>query len=197
MPPQWFAPNTGSQPSTQQVQYWVPPAQQTPQYWVPPASSGVQTQFAQPAPWWPQPWIAQQQWWGAPQDEWPVVPIWKFWRDDWFVSGIKLPPYTTKVDEQLFLRLLAGSISLSIDEKKQIISKFWQLSQMQVDELIKIFKEEKSKFASLDQKHAPHLRVLESKHAAEWDVFEGETVQSAQSQAEDVQAEEIRKKLGI
>lgn len=197
--PYWNVPNQWYAPAP-----WAAPYQQAPAwaaYWNPYQAPWANYNPAYWAPAWWMPWAGTPpppMWtWTPPKDEGPVVPIWSFGRDASFRSNIKLPPHTTKVDDQLFLRLLAWSISLTIDEKKKIIENFWSLSQYQVDELIKIFEEEKSKFSALDVKHRDQLRALERQHAIAWDAFEAEGQQKAQSQVEDVQAEQIRKSLGL
>lgn len=151
--------------------------------------------FAPPPPPPPPPPVQWDDQWQ--QDEWPIVPIWIFWRDGGFHSRIKLPEHETVVNEQLFLKLLAWSISLSIDEKKNIIKNFGKLSQFQVDELIKIFEEEKSKFSALDVKHREQLQALERQHAAAWDAFEAEAQQEKNQVVDKAEAEEIRKSLWL
>ena len=70
-----------------------------------------------------------------------------------FITSVKIPPHpNTKFDEKKFVELLAGSISLTITEKKRIIEAIPQLSQFQIDELMKIFEEEQQKFSELEKK---------------------------------------------
>jgi len=130
-------------------------------------------------------------------EEAPVVPIGSFGRDDAFQTKMRIPAHSLQFNENRFLQLLAGSISLSKDEKKRIIESVPKLSQYQIDELIKIFEEEKRKFSELDVKHKEQLRALEAKHAAEWEALEMEQEQNAQQGAEDQAAEDIRKSLGL
>jgi hypothetical protein len=113
------------------------------------------------------------------------------------VIDIKIPEHTLKFDEQYFLHLLAGSISLTRDEKKRIVESVPKLKQSQVDELIRIFEEERRKFAELSAKHVDQLKKLEKQHWAEWQDLE--TVQKAESKKseDEAKAEEIRKKLGL
>ena len=160
---------------------WTPPP--------PPPWSGV----TPPPP--PPPWSGKTP--SVPAKEEVVSPIWSFWRDDSFYSNVKLPEHSTSVDEQLFLKLLSWSISLSIDEKKKIVSNFWSLSQYQVDELIKIFEEEKTKFSALDEKHRQQLRTLEKQHSASWDAWELELEQWSVDEVEEDQADDIRKSLWL
>ncbi|MBT4937305.1 hypothetical protein HON22_05295 [Candidatus Peregrinibacteria bacterium] len=127
----------------------------------------------------------------------PVVPIGSFGRDDAFSTTIVLPKHNLQFDEQYFLKLLAGSISLSKDEKKRIIESIPKLSQYQIDELIKIFEEEKRKFSELDTKHKEQLGALETKHSSEWEALEMEYQQNSQQGEEDTAAADIRKSLGL
>lgn len=81
------------------------------------------------------------------------------------------------------------------DEKKRIIEAVPRLTQEQVDELIRILEEEKQKFSDLDVQHKQQLESLESRHAQEWAELEMEMTADERAQAEDTQAEEIRKRL--
>ena len=114
------------------------------------------------------------------------------------LTQIKIPAHpNTKFDEKKFLELLAGSISLTINEKKKIIEAIPQLSQFQIDELIKIFEEEKGKFAELEKKHADQIAELEKQHAGSWQDLEAQKEEEAKKAAEAKQAEDIKKQLGL
>ena len=113
------------------------------------------------------------------------------------VLKVKCPANQLKFDQEKFITLLAGSISLSKDEKKKIVESVPKLKQEQIDELIRIFEEEKQKFAALSQKHTPQLEKLAEQHYQEWMELENE-VEHTQKKAEDTkQADEIRKNLGL
>jgi hypothetical protein len=127
----------------------------------------------------------------------PVVPIGSFGKDNHFAAKVKIPVHNLNFDETYFLRLLAGSISLTKDEKKRIIQAIPKLSQFQIDELIKILEEEKRKFSELDVKHKDQLKKLEEKHAQEWEQLEMNEEQEEKSQKDESQADEIRKNLGL
>jgi hypothetical protein len=115
-----------------------------------------------------------------------------------FISSVKIPPHpNTKFDEAKFLELLAGSISLTINEKKNIITAIPQLSQFQIDELMKIFEEEKVKFTELEKKHAEQLAELEKKHAGSWQDLEAKSKEEAAKAEEAKKAEELKKSLGL
>ena len=103
----------------------------------------------------------------------------------------------TTFDEQVFLTLLRGSISLTRDEKWRIIQAIPKLSQFQIDELQKILQEERSKFSQLSPKHLRHLMQLERKHAEDWKDLQSLYVQQGAKQEEQSQADEIRKQLGL
>lgn len=113
-------------------------------------------------------------------------------------DGIAPPAHpNTTFDEQKFLMLLRGSISLTRDEKWRIIQAIPKLSQFQVDELQKILDEEKRKFSELSPKHLAQLQKLEQKHAADWQDLQSISVQAGVKQQDAGQAEEIRKQLGL
>ena len=114
-----------------------------------------------------------------------------------FTTTVKLPEHTVKVDEAVFLNLLAGSISLTRDEKKKIVDSFGKLRQEQVDELIRIFEEERAKFIELSPKHGAQLKKLEDEHAADWKDIEIAYTAAVKKDEEDAKADAIRKQLGL
>jgi hypothetical protein len=128
----------------------------------------------------------------------PGDPNYRFgerWKN--FKTNVKIPKHTLKFDEAYFLKLLAGSISLTRDEKKKIVESIPKLRQEQIDELIDILEEEKEKFIELSPKHSDQLKKLEEKHAAEWQDLENMVVQESKKQEDQSKAEEIRKQLGL
>ena len=116
-----------------------------------------------------------------------------------FIATVKIPPHpNTKFDEKKFLELLAGSISLTLNEKKNIINAVPQLTQFQIDELMKIFDEEKGKFAELEQKHAEQVAELEKQHAAGApDALQAKQEEDQRRAKEEADAEAIKKSLGL
>ena len=110
---------------------------------------------------------------------------------------IKAPASELKFDEGYFIRLIAGSISLSKDEKKKIIESIPKLKQAQIDELIRIFEEEKQKFAALSKKHVPQLEKLADQHYNDWMDLESESQQDVKAEEDQSKADEIRKNLGL
>ncbi len=113
-------------------------------------------------------------------------------------DNIRVPAHAeTQFDEQMFLTLLRGSISLTRDEKWRIIQAIPKLSQFQVDELQKILEEEQRKFSELSPKHLSQLMKLEQKHSEDWKDLQIVSVQDTAKAQEKNQAEEIRKQLGL
>ena len=100
-------------------------------------------------------------------------------------------------DEDKFLKLLASSISLSKQEKKKIIDTVPNLRQQQIDDLIKIFEDEGSKFAELPKRHQQELEKMVEKHRREWEDLEDEYRTQGQKQNEQSEVDDIKKQLGL
>lgn len=113
------------------------------------------------------------------------------------VLKIQVPPHELQFDEQYFLHLLAGSISLTKDEKKRIVESMPKLKQSQVDELIRIFEEERRKFAELGEEHVPQLEKLAKQHFEDWMDLEVHQEQASKADEDAKKAEELRKQLGL
>lgn len=113
-------------------------------------------------------------------------------------DGVVIPAHdATTFDEQKFLTLLRGSISLTRDEKWRIIQAIPKLSQYQIDELQNILEEERRKFTELSPKHLTQLMKLEQRHAQDWADLQSITQQQSVKQGDQAQADEIRKSLGL
>ncbi|MFA6521343.1 MAG: hypothetical protein WCT53_03105 [Candidatus Gracilibacteria bacterium] len=110
---------------------------------------------------------------------------------------VKVPPHNLQFEEQYFLHLLAGSISLTRDEKARIVESIPKLKQTQVDELIRIFEEERRKFAELGEEHIPQLEKLAKQHFEDWVDIEVKQQQTSQADDDKKKAEELRKQLGL
>lgn len=113
------------------------------------------------------------------------------------VLKVKVPPHTLQFDEQYFLHLLAGSISLTKDEKKRIVESIPKLKQSQIDELVRIFEEERKKFAELGQEHVPQLEKLAQQHYQDWLDIELAQEQTSKADEDAKKAEELRKQIGL
>lgn len=66
----------------------------------------------------------------------------------------------TKFDEKEFIDLLEHSLSLSVVEKKRVVDAVPTLSQYQVDELKKVFTEERQEFKKLLPKEGETIKKL-------------------------------------
>jgi uncharacterized protein YsxB (DUF464 family) len=71
-------------------------------------------------------------------------------------------------DEANFCDLLKFSLSLNTMEKKRVVDAIPTLSQFQIDELSKVFTEERVKFKDLAKEHPDDIKKLVAKQQAEW-----------------------------
>jgi uncharacterized protein YsxB (DUF464 family) len=71
-------------------------------------------------------------------------------------------------DEANFCDLLKFSLSLNTIEKKRVVDAIPTLSQFQIDELSKVFTEERVKFKDLAKEHPDDIKKLVAKQQAEW-----------------------------
>ncbi len=113
----------------------------------------------------------------------------------WAKANMPAHP-NTKFEDDKFIQLLAGSISLTVNEKKKIIESVPKLSQFQIDELMKIFVEEQQKFTELEKKHAEQMKELEKQHASPEAEAAKKEEEDAKNKEED-EAEDIKKSLGL
>ena len=177
------------QPGMPQSQYpGMPP--------MPPQPGMPPSQYPGMPPMPPQPGMPQSQYSGMPpQDNTPAN--FQIGAKVSEKTPIKLPKHNLNFDEDKFLKLLASSISLSKQEKKKIIDTVPNLRQQQVDDLIKIFEDEGSKFAELPKRHQQELEKMVEKHRREWEDLEDEYRTQGQKQNEQSQVDDIKKQLGL
>ncbi|MFA7239668.1 MAG: tetratricopeptide repeat protein [Sulfuricellaceae bacterium] len=83
------------------------------------------------------------------------------------LAGLSAAP-GVELDKEEFLDKLAWSISLSGEEKQQIMASLPMLSQHQVNELENIFVGERTKFLQVSSMHYKELVVLQLQHARAW-----------------------------
>jgi succinate dehydrogenase flavin-adding protein (antitoxin of CptAB toxin-antitoxin module) len=76
-------------------------------------------------------------------------------------------------DEVYFLDLLEHSLSLSVSEKKRVVDAIPTLSQFQVDELHKVFEDEREEFKKLLTKEGDVIRDLVVKAKEGWTQLRG------------------------
>jgi len=94
--------------------------------------------------------------------------------DDWEfpISGpypipenIKIPEHEHNIDEKEFLHLLSNSVSFTSKEKGKIIDNLPNLSTFQINEMIRILREEEKKFEELNIKHEKQLIAFDKRSA--------------------------------
>lgn len=116
-----------------------------------------------------------------------------------FTTVVRLPDHPLAVfDEKYFLFLMAGSLSLTLAEKKDILfTRLANLSQFQIDELIKILEDEKNKFDELEKKHPEQVQKMKAECLNAWQMLELEGRQQAAQANTQSEVDEIKKKLGL
>jgi hypothetical protein len=109
-------------------------------------------------------------------------------------------PLTT-FDEKFFMDLLEHSLSLSTFEKKRVIDAIPTLSQFQIDELVKVFEDERVEFRKLMPTEGEIIKGLVVKAQNEWeqlkDIYIEEDKANAQANADAQKAEDLKKTLGL
>lgn len=107
-------------------------------------------------------------------------------------------PLTT-FDEVSFMNLLEHSLSLSTFEKKRVIDAIPTLSQFQIDELIKVFEDERVEFRKLMPTEGEIIKGLVGKAQTEWEQLKDIYIEEAKAQiasnADAQKAEDLKKSL--
>lgn len=85
----------------------------------------------------------------------------------------------TIFDTKEFIELLEHSLSLNVFEKKRVIDSIPTLSQFQIDELIKVFVDEREEFKKLMKTEAEAIKELVKKAREWWIQLEDIYVQEA------------------
>ena len=109
-----------------------------------------------------------------------------------------IPPHPkTTFDEEYFLNLLEGSISLTLEEKQRVIDAIPRLSIEQINELIKIFEEEKVKFAELEKEYGEDVKKLKAEREKEFEMAKVKEEEMSEAEQEAAEAEALKKQLGL
>ncbi len=107
-----------------------------------------------------------------------------------------LPPHpNTTFDEENFLTLLEGSISLTLEEKKRVIDAIPRLSIEQINELIRIFTEEQQKFAELEDRFADDVNKLKAERERELQTSETKKEEANEDEDDAAAAEALKASL--
>ena len=135
-------------------------------------------------------------------DQWAVPlppPRPKTPNDD--IAGRFLVHPLTSFDEISFINLLEHSLSLSTFEKKRVIDAIPTLSQFQIDELVKVFEDERVEFRKLMPTEGEIIKWLVTKAQNEWeqlkDIYTEELKAQEFASADAKKAEELKKSLGL
>lgn len=107
----------------------------------------------------------------------------------------------TNFDETKFLDLLEHSLSLSTFEKKRVIDSVPNLSQFQIDELMKVFEDERVEFRKLVATEGEIIKGLVIKAQNEWEqlkeIYDEEVRAAEQDRLDAQKVEEMKKNLGL
>lgn len=120
--------------------------------------------------------------------------------NDNLLKRVSVHPLTS-FDEAKFLDLLEHSLSLSTFEKKRVIDSVSNLSQFQIDELMKVFEDERVEFRKLVATEGEIIKGLVVKAQNEWeqlkDIYTEEARAAEQARLDEQKADEIKKTLGL
>ncbi len=109
-----------------------------------------------------------------------------------------IPPHpNTTFDEQQFLTLLEGSISLTLEEKKRVIDAIPRLSLEQINELVKIFEEEKVKFAELEKEFGDDVAKLKQQRVKELEIEKIREEESGEADEDAAAAAALKEQMGL
>ncbi len=102
-------------------------------------------------------------------------------------------------DEVYFVHLLESSLSLPFEDKKNVIDAIPRLSQMQVDQLVEVFLDERTKYQEIIDTESESIAKLYEIAQKTWaDLLEYYMIESQKTEKEQVDAsklDEIRKSL--
>ncbi|MBC7498205.1 hypothetical protein H7170_01015 [Candidatus Gracilibacteria bacterium] len=120
--------------------------------------------------------------------------------NDGLIPKFMIHPLTTFM-EMNFIDLLEHSLSLSTFEKKRVIDAIPTLSQFQIDELVKVFEDERVEFRKLMPTEGEIIKGLVAKAQNEWeqlkDIYIEEERVLVRANADAQKADEMRKSLGL
>ncbi|MDP2104087.1 MAG: hypothetical protein Q8K26_04155 [Candidatus Gracilibacteria bacterium] len=129
----------------------------------------------------------------TPSDD--IVP-----ENDIFLELSSIHPLS-EFDEKTFLDLLEHSLSLSVTEKKRVIDAIPTLSQFQIDELTKVFVDEREEFKKLLPKEGDTIKELVVKARDGWkqlhEIYIQEAAQREKQGEDQGKIDDLKKSLGI
>ncbi len=105
----------------------------------------------------------------------------------------------SEFEESVFLDLLEHSLSLSVTEKKRVIDAVPTLSQFQIDELTKVFVDEREEFKKLLAKEGDTIKELVVKARDGWkqlgEIYAQERAQALKSGEDQTKIDDLKKSL--
>ncbi len=117
-----------------------------------------------------------------------------------FAELVSVHPLS-EFDEKTFLDLLEHSLSLSVTEKKRVIDAIPTLSQFQIDELTKVFVDEREEFKKLLPKEWDTIKELVVKSREGWaqlgQIYIQEKAQKEKQWEDQSKIDDLKKSLGI
>jgi len=129
----------------------------------------------------------------TPSDD--IVP-----ENDIFLELSSVHPLS-EFEEKTFLDLLEHSLSLSVTEKKRVIDAIPTLSQFQIDELTKVFVDEREEFKKLLPKEGDTIKELVVKAREGWkqlhEIYIQEAAQREKQGEDQGKIDDLKKSLGI
>ena len=107
----------------------------------------------------------------------------------------------TEFDEIYFADLLEHSLSLSVSEKKRVVDAIPTLSQFQVDELHKVFEDEREEFRKLLSKEGDVIKDLVIKARDGWEqlkeIYNGEAKERERANADQARIDALKEGLDL
>ncbi len=107
----------------------------------------------------------------------------------------------TQFDEKEFVDLLEHSLSLSVAEKKRVVDAVPTLSQYQIDELKKVFTEEREEFRKLMPKEGDTIKKLVVDKRSEWvqlkQIYIDELKNRQKANEDAGKIDDLKKSLGL
>lgn len=117
-----------------------------------------------------------------------------------FAELVSIHPLS-EFEERVFLDLLEHSLSLSVTEKKRVIDAIPTLSQFQIDELTKVFVDEREEFKKLLEKEGDTIKELVVKAREGWkqleEIYTQERAQALKTSEDQTKIDDLKKSLGI
>jgi len=114
------------------------------------------------------------------------------------ILSLIFPPHDKKLDEKRFLILLAHTLSLTKNEKINIVKNIATLSQTKLDKIVEILENEKKKIDNLNKKskedYEKYAKKREEEEINKQKLKEEESKKAEQQKSEE---EELRRKLGL